>query len=64
MILEDVTNLNKELNLMKDIIFDDFQNAVSESLLRHKSVLDILSKLNESEARIDRAVTKSVTNCG
>ena len=64
MILEDVTNLNKELNLMKDVIFDDFQNAVSESLLRHKSVLDILSKLNESEARIDRAVTKSVTNCG
>lgn len=49
---------------MKDIIIDDFQNAVSESLLRHKSILDILSKLNESEARIDRALTKSVTNCG
>jgi len=64
MILEDVLNLNKELNLMKDVIFDDFQNAVNESLLRHKSILDILSKLNESEARINRAVTKSVTNCG
>jgi len=49
---------------MKDVIFDDFQNAVSESLLRHKSILDILSKLNESEARINRAVAKSVTNCG
>ena len=49
---------------MKDIIIDDFQNAVSESLLRHKSILDILSKLNESEARINRAVSKSVTNCG
>ncbi len=49
---------------MKDVIFDDFQNAVNESLLRHKSILDILSKLNESEARINRAVAKSVTNCG
>lgn len=49
---------------MKDIIIDDFQNAVNESLLRHKSILDILSKLNESEARINRAVSKSVTNCG
>lgn len=49
---------------MKDIIFDDFQNAVSNSLLRHKSILDIMSKLQESEGRINRAVTKSVTNCG
>lgn len=49
---------------MKDVIFDDFQNAVDESLLRHRSILDILSKLQESEARINRAVAKSVTNCG
>ena len=49
---------------MKDVIFDDFQNAVNESLLRHKSILDILSKLNESGARINRAVAKSATNCG
>lgn len=49
---------------MKDIIFDDFQNAVDECLLRHRSILDILSKLQESQARINRAVTKSVTNCG
>ncbi|WP_373897434.1 DUF1573 domain-containing protein [Haloimpatiens sp. FM7315] len=49
---------------MKDVIFDDFQNSVYESLLRHKSILDIMSKLQESEARINRAVTKSVTNCG
>lgn len=49
---------------MKDIIFDNFQNNVSESLLRHKSILDILSKYNESSARINRAITKAVTNCG
>lgn len=49
---------------MKDYIFDNFQNSVDESLLRHKSVLDILTKLQESQARVNRAVAKSVTNCG
>ena len=49
---------------MKDIIFDSFQNNVGESLLRHKSVLDILTKYTESSARVNRAVAKSATNCG
>lgn len=49
---------------MKDVIFDDFQNAVDESLLRHKSILDIMTKLQESNGRINRAVAKSITNCG
>lgn len=49
---------------MKDVIFDDFQNCVSESLIRHKSVLDIMTKLQESQARINRAIAKSVTCCG
>jgi hypothetical protein len=49
---------------MKDVIFDDFQNSVNDSLLRHRSVLDIMTKLQESEARINRAVAKTVTNCG
>ncbi|ACD22219.1 MULTISPECIES: hypothetical protein [Clostridium] len=49
---------------MKDIIFDDFQNSVNDSLLRHKSILDILTKYSESSSRVNRAVAKSVTNCG
>ncbi len=49
---------------MKDIIFDNFQNDVDESLLRHRSILDIMTKLNESNARVNRAIAKSVTNCG
>ena len=49
---------------MNDIIFDDFQNAVEGSLLRHKSILDILTKYAESQARVSRAIAKSVTNCG
>lgn len=49
---------------MKDIIFDNFQNDVNESLLRHKSILDIITKYSESSARVNRAVAKAVTNCG
>lgn len=49
---------------MKDLIFDDFQNCVNESLLRHKSILDIITKLEESQGRVNRALVKSVTNCG
>lgn len=49
---------------MKDLIFDDFQNAVNDSLLRHKSILDIMTKLEQSNGRINRAIAKSVTNCG
>jgi len=49
---------------MKDIIFDNFQNNVNESLLRHKSILDIITKYSESSARVNRAVVKAVTNCG
>jgi hypothetical protein len=49
---------------MKDVIFDELQDKINESLLRHKSILDILTKFQESNARINRAVAKSVTNCG
>lgn len=43
---------------------DSFQEAVHENLFRHKSILDTMSKLHESCARLNRAVTKSVTVCG
>lgn len=42
----------------------DFQKTVSEYLIRHRSVLDVLSKLQETNARVHRAVSKSVTACG
>lgn len=49
---------------MKDLICDEFQSVVGDLLIRHHSVLDILSKLGESTARLNRAVTKAVTDCG
>lgn len=41
-----------------------FQDQVSELVLRHRSLLDIMSKLNQASASIHRSVTKSVTECG
>lgn len=49
---------------MKDLICDEFQNVVKELLIRHSSVLDILTKLSESSGRVNRAVAKAVTDCG
>jgi len=49
---------------MNDLLCDEFQNRVSELLIRHKSVLDIVSKSQECNARVNRAVMKSVTSCG
>lgn len=49
---------------MKDSICQDFQQTVEEYLIRHQSILDLLSKTQETNARINRAVTKAVTQCG
>jgi len=49
---------------MKYSICKDFEQNVAEYLIRHQSILDILSKTQETNARINRAVTKAVTQCG
>ena len=49
---------------MKDTIFDEFQNSVPQLLIRHKSILDVMTKYQESNARVNRALAKAVTNCG
>jgi len=41
-----------------------FQDAVSQYLLRHRSILDVQTKLAETTARVNRAVAKAVTACG
>lgn len=49
---------------MADLSCGEFQETVSEYLVRHRSVLDVMSKLQEAGARVNRAVAKSVTSCG
>ena len=49
---------------MKDMLSDDFQRVVSECIVRHRSILDILSKHQEASGRVSRAVAKAATSCG
>jgi hypothetical protein len=49
---------------MKDTDETQFQATVSEYLLRHRSILDVQTKLSEATARVNRAIAKSVTTCG
>lgn len=49
---------------MQDKRCNDFQSAVDEYLIRHRSALDVLTKYQESTARVNRAFAKAVTECG
>jgi len=42
----------------------DFQQTVSDYLVRHRSILDVMSKFQEACAHVNRAIVKTVTNCG
>ncbi len=41
-----------------------FQESVSQLLIKHKSILDVLTKQQESITRVNRAIVKAVTTCG
>lgn len=43
---------------------NEFQKTVEQYLIRHKSILDILSKSHHSNSKVNRAVTKAFTQCG
>lgn len=49
---------------MDNASLSTFQGAVNEALVRHKSLIDIMTKITESSSRINRAIAKSVTECG
>ncbi|CAM3586021.1 DUF1573 domain-containing protein [Marinicrinis lubricantis] len=43
---------------------NEFQELVSKLLLRHRSLLDVLSKIDQSSSAVHRSVIKAVTECG
>lgn len=49
---------------MSTLSLKEFQDQVSALLLRHRSMLDVLSKFQQSNAAANRAVVKSITECG
>lgn len=52
------------MSKIKDTALDSFQYAVSELLIRNKSILDRMTKLEDSNARVNRTISKAVTQCG
>ncbi|MDI6717217.1 MAG: DUF1573 domain-containing protein [Actinomycetota bacterium] len=40
------------------------QSTASEYLVRHRSILDVMSKFQDSSAHINRSIVKAVTTCG
>ena len=49
---------------MKDIMVDEFQYTVQELLVRNKSIIDSITKYQDSNARVNRSIVKAVTQCG
>jgi hypothetical protein len=43
---------------------DQFQYTVAELLVRNKSILDQITKFQDSNGRVNRGIVKSVTQCG
>lgn len=52
------------MNRFKDTTIDRFQYSVEDLLVRNKSILDQMSKLSDSDSRINRSIAKAVTHCG
>lgn len=52
------------MNGMSGLTLKQFQEQVSDLLLRHRSLLDVLSKSQQASASVNRSVIKSVTECG
>jgi len=50
--------------IVKDAMIDEFQYTVLELLVRNKSIIDALSKFQDSNSRINRSIVKAVTHCG
>lgn len=46
------------------MLVDEFQYTAQELLVRNKSIIDQLTKFQDSNARVNRAVVKAVTQCG
>ena len=50
--------------MLKDAMMDQFQYTVRELLVRNKSIIDLITKFQDSNARVNRSIVKAVTQCG
>lgn len=52
------------LDEIKNFVIDEFQYTVQDLVIRNKSILDLLTKYQDSCAKVNRGICKSVTQCG
>jgi hypothetical protein len=45
-------------------MISQFQYTVGELLVRNKSILDLITKFQDSNGRVNREIVKAVTQCG
>lgn len=48
----------------KTILLDEFQFTVDDLFVRNKSLIDAITKFQESNARVNRNISKAITQCG
>jgi hypothetical protein len=46
------------------MVVDKFQYTVQDLLVRNKSIIDQLTKFQDSNSRVNRTIVKAVTQCG
>ncbi|WP_058486908.1 nucleoside triphosphate pyrophosphohydrolase family protein [Defluviitalea phaphyphila] len=49
---------------LRDAITDEFQYTVENTLFRNKSILDQITKFQDSCSRVNRNIIKATTQCG
>lgn len=49
---------------LKDTVLDEFQYTSQDLLIRNKSILDSITKMTDTCARVSRTLAKAVTQCG
>lgn len=52
------------MNELKDTVLDEFQYTSNDLLIRNKNILDSMTKMSDSCARISRTLVKAATHCG
>ncbi len=50
--------------MLKEITAGEFQNTVDQMLVRNRSIIDLITKFQISNARVNRTIVKAVTHCG
>lgn len=50
--------------MKEDILLDKFQYTIADFLIRNKSILDGITKFQDSCSSVNRAIAKTITQCG